>query len=156
MHAKYVVRLTETERSELEHLIAGGTAPARKLTHARILLKADRGPAGPGWVDERIAESVEVSPATIARVRRQWVEAGVEAALNRRAPRREYRRKLDGTHEARLIALTCGAPPAGQARWSLRLLADQLVELEVVEAVSYQTIRRVLKKTMAANLPGGA
>jgi len=146
-HAKYVVLLTETERRELEQLIAGGTAPARKLTHARILLKADRGPQGPGWVDERIAESVEVSPATIARVRRQWVEAGVEAALNRRAPRREYRRKLDGTHEARLIALTCGAPPAGQARWSLRLLADKLVELEVVEAVSYQTVRRVLKKT---------
>lgn len=150
MHAKYVVLLTETERRELEQLIAGGTAPARKLTHARILLKADRGPQGPGWVDERIAESVEVSPATIARVRRQWVEAGVEAALNRRAPRREYRRKLDGTHEARLIALTCGAPPAGQARWSLRLLADKLVELEVVEAVSYQTIRRVLKKTSSS------
>jgi transposase len=150
MHAKYVVLLTETERRELEQLIAGGTAPARKLTHARILLKADRGPQGPGWVDERIAESVEVSPATIARVRRQWVEAGVEAALNRRAPRREYRRKLDGTHEARLIALTCGAPPAGQARWSLRLLADKLVELEVMEAVSYQTIRRVLKKTSSS------
>jgi transposase len=150
MHAKYVVLLTETERRELEQLIAGGTAPARKLTHARILLKADRGPQGPGWVDERIAESVEVSPATIARVRRQWVEAGVEAALNRRAPRREYRRKLDGTHEARLIALTCGAPPAGQARWSLRLLADKLVELEVMDAVSYQTIRRVLKKTSSS------
>jgi hypothetical protein len=150
MQPKYVVRLTEPERSELEQLIAGGAAAARKLAHARILLKADRGPAGPGWVDERIAESVEVSPATIARVRRQWVEAGVEAALNRRAPRREYRRKLDGTHEARLIALTCGAPPAGQARWSLRLLADKLVELEAVEAVSYQTVRRVLKKTSSS------
>jgi len=91
-----------------------------------------------------------VSPATMARVRRQGVEAGVEAALNRRAPRREYRRRLDGTHEARLIALTCGAPPAGQARWSLRLLADKLVELEVMEAVSYQTIRRVLKKTSSS------
>jgi transposase len=147
MQQKYVVTLTETDRNRLEHLIAAGRAPARKLTHARILLKADQGPQGPGWVDEQIAASVEVSAATIARVRRQCVEAGLEAALTRRAPRREYRRKLDGAHEARLIALTCSEPPAGQARWSLRLLADKLVELEVVEAVSYQTVRRLLKKT---------
>src|SRR5919202_6340862 len=150
MHQKYVVLLTETEREQLQALLAAGTAPARKLTHARILLKADRGPQGPGWVDERIAESVEVSQPTISRVRKQFMEAGVEAALNRRAPRREYRRKLDGAQEARLVALTCTEPPAGQARWSLRLLADRLVELEVVETVSHQTVRRVLKKTSSS------
>jgi transposase len=147
MHQKYVVVLTATEREQLQQLIAAGTAPARKLTHARILLKADRGPQGPGWVDERIAESVEVSQPTISRVRKQFVEAGMEAALNRRAPRRKYVRKLDGAQEARLVVLACSEPPAGQARWSLRLLADKLVELEVVDAVSHQTVRRVLKKT---------
>jgi transposase len=147
MRQKSVVLLTETEREQLQALLAAGTAPARKLTHARILLKADRGPQGPGWVDGRIAESVEVSQPTISRVRKQFVEAGLEAALNRRAPRREYRRKLDGAQEARLVALTCSGPPAGQARWSLRLLADRLVELEVVDTVSHQTVRRVLKKT---------
>jgi transposase len=150
MHKRYVVALTEVERGSLERMIAAGTAPARKLTHARILLKADAEPGGPGWVDERIAEAVEVSQPTVARVRRQYVEAGLEAALNRRAPRREYRRKLDGEQEARLVAVACGKPPAGQARWTLRLLADKLVELEVVDEVSYQTVRRVLKKTRSS------
>ena len=139
--------LADGERAALEGLIAAGTAPARKLTHARILLKADAQPQGPGWVDDRIAEAVEVSQPTVARVRRQYVEAGLDAALNRRAARRVYRRKLDGEQEARLIAVTCGEPPTGRARWTLRLLADKLVELEVVEDVSYQTVRRVLKKT---------
>jgi transposase len=150
MHKRYVVVLKEEERASLERLIAAGTAPARKLTHARILLKADAQPNGPGWVDDRIAEAVEVSQPTVARVRRQYVEDGLEAALNRRAPRREYRRKLDGRQEARLIAVACGKPPEGQARWTLRLLADKLVELEVVEEVSYQTVRRVLKKTRSS------
>ena len=154
MQQRYVVTLTETERSQLEALIAAGAAPSRKLMHARVLLKADRGPGGPGWVDTAIAEAVEVSQPTIARVRRQYVEEGLEAALNRRAPRREYRRKLDGAQEAHLIALACGTPPAGRGRWSLRLLADRLVELEHVEAVSYQTVRRVLKKTSSS--PGCA
>ena len=147
MHQKYVVSLTATEREQLQHLIAAGTAPARKLAHARVLLKADKGPGGPGWVDAAIADAVEISPPTIARIRQQFVAAGLEAALNRRAPRRAYLRKLDGEHEARLIALSCSAPPAGQARWTLRLLADKLVELEIVEAISHQTVRRVLKKT---------
>ena len=150
MHKRYVVALTDDERGSLEGLIAAGTAPARKLTHARILLKADAEPFGPGWVDERIAEAVEVSQPTVARVRRQCVEAGVEAALNRRAPRRDYRRKLDGEQEARLLAVVCSEPPAGEARWTLRLLADTLVELEVVDAVSYQTVRRTLKKTRSS------
>ena len=150
MHKRYVVALEDEERGALERLIAAGTAPARKLTHARILLKADAQPQGPGWVDERIAEAVEVSQPTVARVRRQYVEEGVEAALNRRAPRREYRRKLDGEQEARLLAVVCSNPPEGEARWTLRLLADKLVELEVVDEVSYQTVRRVLKKTRSS------
>jgi hypothetical protein len=151
MHQKYVVILTDAERADLERLIAAGTAPARKLAHARVLLKADKGPGGPGWVDAAIAEAVEISQPTISRIRQQFVEAGLEAALNRRAPRRVYARKVGGEQEARLIALACSEPPAGQARWSLRLLADKLVELEIVEAVSHQTVRRVLIKTRAAN-----
>jgi transposase len=147
MKKKYPVILTEAEREQLKNLIAAGTAPARKLTHARILLKADQSPEGPGWVDERVAEAVEVSQPTVARVRKQYAQEGLERALNRRPPKREYRRKLDGEQEARLIALACSEPPEGQARWSLRLLADRLVELEVVEEISYQTVRRTLKKT---------
>ncbi len=147
MKKKYPVILTETERDELKRLIVAGTAPARKLTHARVLLKADQCPEGPGWADERIAEAVEVSQPTISRIRKQYVEEGLKAALNRRAPRREYHRKLDGEQEARLIALACSAPPEGYARWSLRLLADKVVELEIAEEVSYQTVGRILKKT---------
>ena len=147
MKKKYPVILTEAQREHLKSLIAAGTAPARKLTHARILLKADQSPQGAGWVDEQVAEAVEVSQPTVARVRKQYFEEGLEAALNRRPPKREYRRKLDGEQEAHLLALACSQPPEGQARWSLRLLADKLVELEVVEEVSYQTVGRILKKT---------
>ena len=155
MNKHYHVRLTEAERAHLHDLIAAGTAPARKLLHARILLKADEGPAGPAWVDQAIADAVEVSQPTISRVRKQYVAEGLQAALNRRAPRRVYHRKLEGEQEARLVALACSAPPEGQVRWSLRLLADKLVELEVIEEVSYQTVRRTLKKTRVANLAGG-
>ncbi len=147
MKQKHVVRLSDAEREQLQELIAQGTAPARKLAHARVLLKADRGPGGPGWVDERIAEAVEISQPTVARIRRQYVAQGLAAALNRRAPHRQYERKLDGEQEARLVALVCSEPPAGAARWSLRLLADRLVALDVVDTVSYQTVRRTLKKT---------
>lgn len=150
MDKKYPVELSETERTELTELIKAGIAPARQLTHARILLKADQGPGGPGWVDERIAEAVEVSQPTVARIRRHYVEQGLAAALNRGSPTRDYQRKLDGKQEAQLITLTCSEPPAGQARWSLRLLADKLVELEVVEAISYQTVRRTLKQTSSS------
>jgi transposase len=131
----------------LKRLIAAGSAPARKLTHARILLKADQSPEGPGWVDEQLAEALETSQPTVSRVRKQYVQEGLQAALNRRPPNRHYQRKLDGEQEAQLVALACSEPPEGQARWSLRLLADKLVELEVVEEeVSYQTVRRILKK----------
>ncbi len=152
MKKKYSVILTETEREGLKGLIAAGTAPARKLTHARVLLKADQGPQGSGWADERIAEAVEVSQPTISRIRKQYVEEGLEAALNRRAPNREYHRKLDGEQEARLIALACGTPPEGYARWSLRLLADKVVELEIADSVSYQTVGRTLKETSSSRI----
>ena len=147
MRKKYPVVLSASERTELTRLIAAGTDSARKLTHARILLKADQSEAGPAWVDDRIAEAVEVSQPTVARIRKQYVEDGLDAALNRRPPRRTYHRKLDGTQEAHLIALACTTPPSGHARWSLRLLADHLVELEIVDAISYQTVGRTLKKT---------
>lgn len=150
MQQKYVVQLSRAEREQLQALIAAGTAPARKLTRARILLKSDRGPVGPGWIDVRVAEAVETSQPTVARVRKQYVEEGVEAALSRRAPTRVYQRKLDGAQEAQLIALACSEPPEGYAAWSLRLLADQLVELEIVDAISYQTVRRTLKKTTSS------
>ncbi len=140
MKKKYPVILSDTEREQLKNLIAAGTVPARKLTHARILLKADQGSEGPGWVDEQVAEAVEVSQPTVSRVRKQYVEEGLQAALNRRPPNRHYHRKLDGQQEARLIALACSEPPEGQARWSLRLLAERMVELEVVDDLSYQTV----------------
>src|SRR3954469_9856549 len=133
MKKKYPVILTETERDDLKRLIAAGTAPAPKITHTRILLKADQSPEGPAWVDDAVAEAVEVSQPTVSRVRKQYIEEGLEAALNRRAPNREYHRKLDGEQEARLVALACGEPPEGRTRWSLRLLADKMVELEIVE-----------------------
>jgi transposase len=145
---QHVVRLDEAERAVLTDLIAGGVAPARAQTHARILLKADRGAGGPGWADARVAEALEVSVATVARVRRTWVAAGWEAAVHRRPqPPRPARRKLDGHAEAHLIAVACSDPPAGRARWTLRLLADKLVALEVVDAVSHEAVRQALKKT---------
>ncbi len=147
MRKKYQIVLSSDERTQLSQLIAAGTASARKLSHARILLKADQSPAGPGWVDQRIADAVEVSQPTVFRVRKQFVQDGLQAALDRRPSRRTYLRKLDGEQEAHLIALACSDPPPGRARWSLRLLADQLVELEIVEEISYQTVRRTLKKT---------
>ena len=147
MKKKYPVILSQTERDDLKSLIASGTAPARKLSHARILLKADEGPKGDGWVDERIAEAVESSQPTVSRVRKQYCCEGFDAALNRRPPKREYHRKLDGEQEARLVALACSRPPQGQARWSLRRLAVKLVELEIDYEISYPTVRRTLKKT---------
>jgi len=144
---KAIVRLSEADRARLHTLVGQGTAPARTLTHARILLKANQGDGGPGWTDAAIAAALEVDPTTVSRVRRQGVADGVDAALQRKAPERVYQRKLDGAQEAQLIALTCGAPPTGQERWTLRLLAQQLVALEVVDAVSYETVRQVLKQT---------
>ena len=147
MKKKYIVTLTEEERQRLREMVSRGKAAARKLMHARILLKADAGPDGPGWDDEAIAAGVDAGRATVERVRKEFVEEGLEAALERRKPRRAYERKLDGDGEAHLIALACGQAPEGRSRWTLRLLADRMVALEYVEEVSKDTVRRVLKKT---------
>ena len=144
--AEHVVELTAAQRDELLGMLSRGTAPARTLAHARILLKVDRGPGGPGLLDEAAAEAVEVSPPTVGRTRRRFVAEGLAGALHRRDPDRVYARALDGAAEAHLVAVACGPPPAGRARWTLRLLADRLVELQVVPAVSYETVRRTLKK----------
>ena len=150
MRKTYIVTLTEEERSRLTKLVSSGRAPARKLTRARILLKADSSPWGPGWTDRAICEALDVGMATVARVRQRFVENGLEDALNRRKPRRRYERKLDGRAEAHLIALACSEPPAGRKRWSLRLLADKLVMLEEIDTVSHETVRQVLKKTSSS------
>jgi transposase len=147
MRKQHVVVLSEGERARLHTLVGQGTAPARALTHARILLKANQGEAGPGWTDRAIATALEVHHTTVARVRQQYAAGGLDAAVDRKAPEREYRRKLDGEQEARLVALACSAPPEGHKRWTLRLLAQRLVELEVVDEISYETVRQALKQT---------
>jgi transposase len=141
---KYIVNLTPEERRELEQLISSGTERARKLTRARILLKADE-----GWTDRAISEALDVGTATVERLRKRFVEWGGIAAIERRKPRRQYKRRLDGDAEARLIALACSAPPEGRECWTLRLLAEKLVTLEGVdiESISYETVRTTLKKT---------
>jgi transposase len=144
---KYRIALAEEQRQLLQQMIAAGQAPARTLTHARVLLKADEGEQGPGWTDEQISEALEVSPATIQRVRQRFIEAGLEDALKRRPqPERPEKRKLAGVQEAHLIALSCGPAPQGYQRWSMRLLADRFVVVETGEHVGRETIRRALKK----------
>ena len=147
MRKIYVVTLTSEERKTLQELISSGKAAARKLSHARILLKADSSEPSPSWNDSAISQALDVGTATVERVRKRFVEDGLEAALSRRKPRREYKRKLDGDGEAHLIALACSESPEGSARWTLRLLADRMVALEHIDELSYQTVRRVLKKT---------
>jgi transposase len=145
---KYKVTLTAEERNSLQELINTGKAAAKKLLHARILLKTDASPQGPAWTDDRIAEAFEVHPTMAQRLRERFVEQGLEAALGRKKQDRPSRqRTLDGKAEAHLVALACSAPPQGRIRWTLRLLADKLVELEIVETVSTETVRRTLKKT---------
>jgi transposase len=147
MKKKYIVTLTEAERQTLQAMLSRGKAAARRLMHARILLKADASADGPGWNDDQIAEGLEVGRATVERVRKAFVEEGLEAALERRKPRRHYARALDGDGEAHLVALACQEPPEGRSRWTLRLLADRMVELDYIDQLSYQTVRRTLKKT---------
>jgi hypothetical protein len=145
---RYIVTLTAEERRDLHDLIAAGKAAARKLAHARILLKADAADGGPAWPDHRIADALEVSTATVERVRQRFVEQGLDAALDRKQRERPPREiKLDGRAEARLIALACSPPPLGRAVWTMQLLADKLVELEVVDSISDETVRLALKKT---------
>jgi transposase len=147
----YRVKLTPEERAHLAELLSKGKAAARTLTHARILLKADEGEAGPRLSDEAIAEALDVNRSTVERVRIRCVEEGFEAALRPRPSRQLHPRKLDGAQEAHLIALACSPVPKGRARWSLRLLADTVVELEIVDAISYETVRQTLKKTSSSH-----
>jgi len=147
MNKKYIVTLTAEERTMLEEMTRNGKAAARKIAHARILLKADVAAGGPGWPDEQIAAALDVSASTVRRLRLLFVEEGLDLALNPRPAQRVYPTTLDGAGEAHLIALTCGAPPEGHARWSTRLLADRFVALGHVEALSHETVRQTLKKT---------
>jgi len=146
MNKKYVVRLAATERRELEIIVKKGKTVAYKIKHANMLLAADA--EGPGWPDGRIAQAFSCHPRTVENLRRRFVLEGLEAALERKKQLRPSRQRvLDGKGEARLIALACSRPPKGRDRWTLKLLAEKLVLLEVVDTISDQTVRRTLKKT---------
>ena len=148
---KYKVTLTTEERRTLRAVLAAGQRSALKQAHARILLKADAATAGPAWADDRIAAAVEVTVRTVERVRQRFVEQGLEAALVRQQQVRPSRERIqDGAGEARLIALACGPPPAGRSGWTLQLLADRLVELQIVDSIADETVRQVLKKTTSS------
>lgn len=149
---KYVVELTADEREQLHKLISAGSASARMLNRARILLKADVGKHAQGrpLIDREIAPMLETSTATVQRVRERFCGQGLDAALERSKPDRLYERTFDGRAEARLIALACSRAPEGRERWSLRLLADKAVEMGIVEEVSHETIRKTLKKTSSS------
>jgi len=145
---KYVVRLDDEEREALRRLVSKGRASALKLTRAHVLLQADESQEGPGWTDGRIAEGLGIAVRTAEHIRRRFVEEGLERALERKKQcRPSAERKLDGRKEARLIAVCCSQAPKGRRRWTLRLLADRLVELKVVDSISHETIRQTLKKT---------
>ena len=142
MRRKYEVSLDDGQRAELERLVRSGVWPARKVLHARVLLRADEGDT-----DQEVAEAAEVSLRTVERVRRRFAEGGLAAALDRKPqPPRPDKKVLDGAGEAHLIALACSEPPDGRPEWTLRLLADRVVELKYADAASYETVRRVLKK----------
>lgn len=145
MKKKYIVRLTEKERQRLKELVYTGKAAAYRRTHAQVLLQADEN-TGSTLKDSEIAEGVGVSSSTVFRVRQRLVEWGLDAALERQSRSREKTRSLDGDGEARLVALMCSNPPEGQSRWTLKLLSNRLVELGVVESISQETVRQVLKK----------
>ena len=145
--AKHVVRLGAEDREWLQVLVRKGGVSASVLKRARVLLKADVSPQGPGWSDERIAEFAEVGLATVHRVRQRFVEEGLAAAVCRKKAEGRQYRKLDGEQEAHLIALACSQAPEGRNRWTLHLLADRLVALQVVESISHQCVRSTLKKT---------
>ena len=144
---RYRVRLTLAERKELDREVNTGTGSAQRLRRARILLMADEAQAGGGWIDADIAKALGATSRTVERIREKCVTAGIEAALNHKRPKRKRSRVLDGAGEARLVQLACSAAPAGQEQWTLQMLADKLVELEVVERISCETVRTTLKKT---------
>ena len=143
--AKFVVRLNDSERQSLQELLAGKRVAADKILRGRILLKADVD--GPGWSDPEIADAFNVGLSTVHRLRQRLVEEGLEATLARRPSSQQRCKKIDGAKEAHLIAITCGSPPEGRARWTLQLLADKLVELQLVDSISTETVRTTLKKT---------
>ena len=143
----YIVSLTDQEHSSLEELTRKGKSPAYKVNHARILLLADTNREGGGWKDQDISSALNISIATIERVRQCLVESGLEAALSRKTQKNRQRSRLDGEQEAHLIALTCSSPPDGQGRWTLRMLGARMVELGYVEQISHETVRKTLKKT---------
>jgi transposase len=146
MKKKYLVRLTEEERQALEDLVHKGKTAAHRRTHAHILLGVDEGSYGPGLLDSEVADRVGVNERTVSRLRQRCVEEGLAAALERKPRVREKARVLDGDGEAHLIALMCSEPPPGQSRWTLHLLGNRLVELGIVESISHETVRQVLKK----------
>ena len=139
--------MTSEERTHLTELLSKGKAAARTRAHAHILLKVDEGVAGPRLSDEAVADALDVNRSTVERVRIRCVEEGIEAALRPRPSRQVHPRKLDGVQEARLVTLACSPAPDGRGRWTLRLLADKLVELEIVDGISHETVRQTLKKT---------
>ena len=147
---KYRVRLSAEEQGELKGLVSRGRAAAYKQTHARILLLADESQEGGAMRDEEIGRVLKVGSATVERVRRRCVEEGVEAALSRRQQVNRRPRKLDGDGEARLVATACSQPPEGRVAWTLQLLADRLVESEIVDSISTETVRQTLKKTRSS------
>ena len=145
---KYIVRLSDDERKKLKKIISSGRGPARMFTRARILLKADQSDEGPKWPDDKISEALDVTVQTVERVRKQLVEEGFDSVLSRHEYKQKVsRKKIDGDVEAHLIALSCSEPPTGRARWTLRLLAEKVVELGYVETISHEAIRQTLKKT---------
>lgn len=143
----YKVTLSDEEKTFLNSLTSKGKGAAQKLNHAYILLKADQSEGGPGWGDKKISESFNISVPTVERIRKTFVQEGMEAALHRQAPCRTRSLRFDGEKEAHLIALACSEPPDGYTRWTLRLLADKMVELNYFDELSYETVRQVLKKT---------
>ncbi len=143
----YIVTLTVEERAHLRELISKGKAAAYKQRHARVLLKTDQGRHGEHWTDEQIERALDVHPTTVERLRKRFVEEGFEATLGRKEQKNRKAKKIDGRAEAHLVALSCGEPPEGRKRWTLKLLADRLVELELVDSVCQETVRQTLKKT---------
>ena len=146
MKKKFIVRLSEEERQDLTNLVRKGRVAAYKRIHAQILLLADEGEHGPNHRDKEVAERVGVHHRTVSKLRQRCVERGLDAALEREPRKRERSRVLDGDGEAQVVALMCGDPPAGQSRWTLHLLGNRIVELGVVDSISHETIRQVLKK----------
>ena len=147
---KFIVRLTAAEREKLEGVVNRGKVGAEKRKRAHILLKADASPEGPAWSDGQIAAALDIGKTTIHRTRQAYVEQGLEAALERQRPTGRHYRKLDGIQEAQLVKIACSPAPEGQARWTIKLLADKLVELEIVESIGAETVRRTLKKTTSS------